>query len=622
VKTIFIGAGQGGRAVLELVQQGQLEFLGIEVLGVVDADAEAPGLRFAREQGWATYHRLEEGLAVPGLELVIELTGQNDVLDRVHHLVPPGVSVIDHVVARVFWELEKVSRNLREELRAKTELQKRMERDRTDLQRILDTIPELVVVLDREGSIDRVNERFQQITGKKREQVRGLPWSDLCASLKDEVPSAALISPFAAVIQTGNPVTVVYSDEGSGPDAERHFQVTANPIFGEQGQIERVVQTSREITEQVRMKRETEESARRFRQIIDSVHGLVTIKDCEGRYLVVNPWTEQVTGIPREQMIGKTAADLFPEETARLIQRLDQETLARGGRHVSEEVVRIGDEEHFLVSERLPLTDYKGEVVGICCVSQDQTRRRQLRRELIQSERLAAVGKLAAGVAHEINNPLSGILAFAQDLLLEAAPDDPARADYELIVNETLRCRRIVQDLLEFSRQRPPERQRIGLHKFVSHVLQLVQRQASFHNVEFVVHLAVDLPEISADPLQMQQVLLNLILNARDAMEARGMITIRGATADGGKSVTLSVTDTGCGIAEEHLGRIFEPFFSTKGEQGNGLGLSIGRSVVERHGGMVEVDSRAGVGTTFRIVLPVFGGSLDDREAELGEGGS
>lgn len=604
VKTVFIGAGQGSREVLELVEQGRLAFLGIEVLGVVDVDPDAPGLRFAAERGWPTFGRVEEGLGLPGLELVIELTGLDRVLDQVHHHVPPGVRVIDHVMARVFWDLEKVSRSLREELEEKTRLEARVARDRAELQEILDTIPDMLVVLDREGRVDRVNRRFQEVTGKSLEEVHGLIWEELFPTAGSGASSAAFISPFATVLQTGNPVTVVYSDEGPGAGTERHFQITANPIYGEGGQIGRVVQTSREITEQVRLKRETEESARRFTQIVDAVRAVIAIKDLNGRYQLVNPRAEQVFGIGRDRMIGRGDAELFSEEVCAILQANDRRALAEGGNFSAEELLSISGRERYLVSERFPLTDYRGRVVGLCYVATDQSRRRQLQRELIQTERLAAIGKLAAGVAHEINNPLSGILTFAQDLLLEAAPDDPARQDYELIVNETLRCRRIVRDLLEYSRQKSPQRRRVTIAELVSRVLPLVERQASFHNVDFEVVIAEDLPEVDADPQQMQQVLLNLVINARDAMQASGVIRIGGMAADAGRAVALTVSDSGCGIPAHQLEQIFEPFFSTKGEQGHGLGLTAVRNVVERHGGRMEVESEVGRGSTFRVVLP------------------
>jgi PAS domain S-box-containing protein len=603
MKTAVIGAGPGCRAVLELFEQGKLRFLNLDIRAVVDINPDAPGIRFARERGWKTLGSVKEALALPDLDLVIEMTGSDEVLDRIYRHVPPGVRVMDHVVARVFWDLGDVAENLLRELQEKTELQAKVDRDRAQLQDILDAIPDVVVVLDQEMRVVRVNEGFERLTGKLRDRVRGLPIREVFTREGSEDWSEDLAELFDEVTTFGRPVTVIRSTlTPSGK--EGHFQITANPLFDENLKIARVVETAREITEQVTLKRETEESARRFRQIINAVHGIITIKDLEGRYLVVNPWTEEVVGMSRDEMIGKTAAELFGKQAADLIQKLDQETLAKGSRHVSEEVLEIRGKERIFASERLPLRDYKGDIVGICCVSQDQTRRRQLQRELVRTEQLAAVGRLAAGVAHELNNPLSGILTFAEDLLLEADADDPKRKDYQVIVDETLRCRRIVRDLLEFSRQKKLDRQWIQINDVISRVLIMVERQFSFHNVEFDVELQDELPEIHADPHKIQQALLNLVINARDSMKSRGEISIRTA-AENGNEVQITVSDTGCGIPEDRLEEIFEPFFSSKGEEGYGLGLAAVRTIVEQHEGRVEVQSRAGVGSKFRIVLPV-----------------
>jgi PAS domain S-box-containing protein len=603
MKTAVIGAGPGCRAVLELFEQGKLRFLDLEILAVVDINPDAPGIRFARRHGWTVMGSVEQTLALPGLELVIELTGLDEVLDRIHRHVPPGVRVMDHVMARVFWDLGDVAENLLRELQEKTELQAKIDRDRRQLQVILDAIPDVVVVLDQEMRIVRVNEGFERLTGKLRDKVRGQPIREVFTRADGEDWSEEFAQPFDEVTTFGRPVTLIHSKYARS-GREVHFQITANPLFDKDLKTVSVVETAREITERVTLKRETEESALRFQQITDAVHGIITIKDLEGRYQVVNPWTEQVVGISPQEMIGKTAADLFSKETADQIYKLDQETVAKGSRHVSEEVLHVGRKERILVSERLPLTDYKGDIVAICCVSQDQTRRRQLQRELVRTEQLAAVGRLAAGVAHELNNPLSGILSFAEDLLLQADDNDPAREDYDVIVNETLRCRRIVRDLLEFSRQKAPDRQWIQVNDIVSRVLMMVERQAAFQNIEFNVDLQESLPEVHADPHKIQQALLNLVINARDSMKAHGEIAIRSEVADE-QAVHISVADTGCGIPEDELGEIFEPFFSRKGEEGHGLGLAAVRTIVEQHEGRVEVESRVGAGSTFRIVLPV-----------------
>jgi PAS domain S-box-containing protein len=604
MKTAVIGAGPGCHAVLDFAAQSKLRFLDLEILAVVDINPYAPGIRFARQRGWITLSSVREALALPGLELVIELTGSDEVLEKIHRHVPAGVRVMDHVMARVFWDLGDATENLYRELQLKTDLQAKIDHDRAQLQDILDAIPSVVVVLDEEMRIVRVNEGFERSTGKLKGTVRGMSVREVVTWTDGEDLSEDLAGLFEEVTTFGRPVTVIRSTRTSS-GGERHFQITANPLFDKDLKIVRVVETAREITERVTLKRETEESARRFQQIIDSVHGIITIKDLEGRYQVVNPWTEQVVGIDREEMIGKTAAELFSEQAAELIHEFDQATLAKGSRHVSEEVLEVGGRKRVFVSERLPLRDYKGDVVGICCVSLDQTRQRQLQREIVRTEQLAAVGRLAAGVAHELNNPLSGILTFAEDLLLEAEDGDPAREDYEIIVNETLRCRRIVRDLLEFSRQKSLDRQWIHIEDVVSRVLAIVERQVSFQNIDFDVDMDEDLPEIHADPHKIQQALLNLLINAKDSMRSSGRISIRGAVDDSGKSVRISVADTGCGIPEDRIDDIFEPFFSSKGEEGHGLGLAAVRTIVEQHEGRVEVQSESGAGSTFGIVLPV-----------------
>jgi PAS domain S-box-containing protein len=605
VKTAIVGAGQGCYAVLDLLEQGQLQFLHLEILAVVDINPSAPAMEFAKQKGWSTPTRIDEALALPDLELVIELTGLDSVLDQIHRLVPPGVRVMDHVAARVFWDLEEVAGSLRRELKEKTELQARLARDRKRLQHILDAIPDIVVVIDANRNITHSNQRFELLTAKSQDMVHGKPIREAFSGAHGEDWSEEFAGTFEEVMRTGRPVIVTRARR-TRAGAEGHFQFSADPIFDEDLEVMRVVVTSREITEQVMLKRETEESARRFQQIVDTVHGVITIKDVQGRYQLVNPRAERIAGIPREQMIGKTATELFPEAVAAVIDKNDQATLAKGAHHAVEESMTIGGKERRLYSERFPLTDYKGEVIGICCITRDMTRRRQLQRQLVSSERLAAVGQLSAGVAHELNNPLSGILAFGEDLLLEAGDDDPRRKDYEIIVNETMRCRRIVRDLLEFSRQKPPERHRVQLNDVVSRVLVMVERQVSFHNIKFHRDDRERLPDVQGDPLRIQQAILNLVINARDSMDGHGEIHIRTRALNADRTVEVSVTDRGCGIPDERLAEIFEPFVSSKGDQGYGLGLPSVRAIVEQHDGRVEVESEVGIGSTFRILLPVM----------------
>jgi two-component system NtrC family sensor kinase len=224
--------------------------------------------------------------------------------------------------------------------------------------------------------------------------------------------------------------------------------------------------------------------------------------------------------------------------------------------------------------------------------------------ELVESEKHAAVGKLAAGVAHELNNPLTGILTFSEDLLDEAEEASAFYEDLEIIKKETLRCRRIVRDLLDFSRQSKADRQVISLEPVIRRTLNLVQKQAAFHDINFEVDLKDADLKVHADPSQLQQVLLNLVINARDALDGKGAIDIRLNGLPEKRSVIIEIEDKGCGISQENIKTVFEPFYTTKADHGNGLGLAVVSSIVEEHGGHITVESAVGEWTVFKVSMP------------------
>lgn len=224
--------------------------------------------------------------------------------------------------------------------------------------------------------------------------------------------------------------------------------------------------------------------------------------------------------------------------------------------------------------------------------------------QLFRSEKLASIGKLAAGVAHEINNPLTGVLTNAS-LLMEDLPEgDPKREDVKVIVNETIRCREIVKRLLDFARQTKPQKKLINVNSLIENIILLVRNQTSFRNIVIEKELDSNLPEIMADGDQIQQVIINFILNAADAMPKGGTLKIYSKLLENNEFIELKFTDTGIGISEENRNRIFDPFFTTK-ENGTGLGLSISYGIIEQHGGTIYVESEVGKGTTFTVHLPI-----------------
>jgi two-component system, NtrC family, sensor kinase len=228
-------------------------------------------------------------------------------------------------------------------------------------------------------------------------------------------------------------------------------------------------------------------------------------------------------------------------------------------------------------------------------------------KQLGKAERLAMIGRLSAGVAHEINNPLGGILLFSSLLLKKADPDGRDHSALERICNEAKRCQQIVQGLLDFARPREPKREQFVLELVVERALQLVIGQSLFHNIQVIKEYAEPKPEGYFDPAQLQQVLLNLIVNAAEAMNGQGVLTLVTQNVENGTAAQIEVADSGCGIAPENLDRLFEPFFTTKEVgRGTGLGLSISRSIVESHHGSIWAESQHGVGTRFFIRLPAF----------------
>jgi two-component system, NtrC family, sensor kinase len=225
---------------------------------------------------------------------------------------------------------------------------------------------------------------------------------------------------------------------------------------------------------------------------------------------------------------------------------------------------------------------------------------------MARAERLAAIGKLAAGVAHEINNPLTGVLTNASLMLADLPDSDPRRADLQSIVDETLRCRTIVKGLLDFARQTRPQKQLIEIGQVVQDVFALVRKQASFQNIVVETALAEGLPAVMADRDQLRQVVLNVVLNAAEAMQQGGKLKLATRSDDDGAHVIVEITDDGPGIPPEIRERIFEPFFTTK-RTGTGLGLSIAYGITEEHGGTLQLKSPPGGGTTVVITLPVTG---------------
>jgi two-component system NtrC family sensor kinase len=261
--------------------------------------------------------------------------------------------------------------------------------------------------------------------------------------------------------------------------------------------------------------------------------------------------------------------------------------------------IQTNDELHFLAESFNDMAD--------SIQKRDQDLKEFATKRIMQSEKLALVGQLSANIAHELNNPLQGIVTFSH-LLLEEQEDLDADCQYSLekIVGQANRCRDIIRGLLDFSRQRPPDKSYYDVNTILNECVSLVELQALFHNIHIIRDLQVDLPLAVIDPSQIERVFMNMIINAAEAMDGSGELTINTKENKSTEDIEVSFNDTGSGISEENLRKIFDPFFTTKDVgHGTGLGLAISYGLVRSHKGSILVDSTLGVGTTFTISLPI-----------------
>ena len=250
-----------------------------------------------------------------------------------------------------------------------------------------------------------------------------------------------------------------------------------------------------------------------------------------------------------------------------------------------------------------PLVSRELQHIGRLIIFDDVTERDELERRLVQADRLSSIGLLAAGVAHEVNTPLAVISTYAQMLAKQVSGDDQKSRLLEKIAKQTFRASEIVNSLLNFSRVSPTAYDEVSLNRVVQETLGLIEHQLAQCGIHVELELDEHLPPVRANVGKLQQVFLNLFMNARDAMESGGTFRIR--SHGDGDAVCVEVLDTGAGIPPEHMPRIFDPFFTTKaGRKGTGLGLSVTYGIVREHGGRIEASSRLGEGTRFWLEFP------------------
>ncbi|WP_186368703.1 two-component system sensor histidine kinase AtoS [Yersinia alsatica] len=338
--------------------------------------------------------------------------------------------------------------------------------------------------------------------------------------------------------------------------------------------------------------------------ILESAADGVISVDIKGCVTMINPAGELITGYNRKELIGKPYAEVF-EKVDFDSPVLD--TLFRGIKHVALEIDYPGKNRTIQLSiSTSQLRNAQGETLGALAIFTDLTAKKEVQRRIEQAERLATLGELMAGVAHEVRNPLTAISGFVQ--ILKDSEKDPQRLEYtHIILKEVQSINRVIQQLLDFSRPRIGRYHQVNLNQIIRESLILVKTKGVEARVDFHVRLDESLSDIEADGELLKQVLLNILINAVQSIAARGEIIISTQTLDDNYQ-QITIQDNGCGIAEDIKAKVFDPFYTTK-PSGTGLGLSISQRIIASHDGDIRLESQPNKGTTFIIILPVKHGA-------------
>ncbi|MEN3038728.1 MAG: ATP-binding protein [Candidatus Kryptonium sp.] len=349
--------------------------------------------------------------------------------------------------------------------------------------------------------------------------------------------------------------------------------------------------------------------------IIQNYSDAVIALDNDYKIFFWNKGAERIFGYTADEMIGKTVDSIIPSDLKEKgeLEWLFAETLRRGyiENYETERITKDGRRIIVNLSRSL-IKDENGEILGSIAIVRDVTKVKELEKQIQHSDKLALIGQIAAGIAHEIGTPLNVISGNAEYIIMEMGEDNPYKEELETIISQAERIANLIKQLLEFARPRKPNYTKVNVNRELSHVVELLKHQFERSNIKLNLKFSENIPNIYADCSQIHQVFLNIIVNAIQAINQNGSIEIETFAKDG--YVNIKFKDNGVGILPEHIDKIFEPFFTTKeAGKGTGLGLAVSKRIIDEHNGKIEVESTPGKGTTFTVKFPTYITKEDDK---------
>lgn len=619
--TAVVGGGKACHNLLKLLDEDRSSRLRIRIVGVSDISPEAPGFKYARELGLFTTGDFKELFNINNLNLIIELTGSSKIADEIFRIKPAGISMMDHTTTRLLWDLIQMEVETEE---LENEWNRYLDWIRKQSKVIPDSLPYRIMVVNIDKTIETVNQTFLNAFDLTEEMVQGKHCYELefgpgrkRACLK-KGGSCYINDHIQEIKEKGIFSTI---EEYPMENGESRFDViTVAPIFNNNGEIVQILEASRDVTDRMKLESEAQKSSTFLQNVIQSTVDGIVVVDTKGHVLIFNEGMERLTGFTSEEIIqtGHLSSfydiDVARENMSKM--RSDKHG-PPGKLNPTSMTIKTKKGEEIPVTLTASIIIIDGKETGSVGIFTDMREILEMRKnleeahlQLVQSEKIASVGRMAAGVAHEINNPLSGIMIYAELLKknMETSPEKNSQGldDIQEIIDQTLRCKKIVSELLEFSRQTVGNVKSFSVEELIDKSLNLLINQALFQNMEVIKHFSDDLPPMTGDMGQLQQVITNLFINAADAMEGKGRLEITVKFNEKREYFIIKIADTGPGIPKELKDKIFDIFFTTKPVgRGTGLGLSITKNIIQLHGGNIMVDSQPGKGTVFTIELPL-----------------
>jgi len=590
LKTAIIGGGKACDDLLVLFSQERLNRLNMEIVGVADSVPDAAGISRARDMGILTTNDFTRLYTIPGLNLLIELTGSNDVREKIIRTKPLHISSIDYRGARLLWDLVQIE----------TEKQILQREAEQKLRQFLESAQDIICIKDLEGRYLYANPATLHYVGIPNNEVIGKMDADLFG---DPLARAMAAHDQDVLVQKR---TLFFNEKMTVNGETYHFHTVRFPILDDQGNMISFAVMARDMTEEVMLQKEVRMHKEYLENILEHSSDMIITTDLRGFIVTINPAGEQMLGYSREEILGVGIEKLWKAPEARKKLMADVKVRGAVNNYPATLTAKNGD----AVEIRLSLSKLKNrvrKVLGTVGISRDVTEENKLRRQLMDQERLAAVGETVAGVTHCIKNVLNGLKggSYMLNVGLKRKDSDLVEEGWGNVQKGIERIRTLSLDMLSYCKNREPDTILTDPLEFAMETTDLILKSAGQEGISIFCHGEKG-PPVEFDPEAMGRALLNLITNSVDACREKSYAKgerpkIKVLVKRDKGCLQFIVTDNGIGMCEEVRKRLFSRFFSTKGGHGTGLGLCVAQKIVEGHGGNIKVQSSPGKGSIFTI---------------------